>query len=134
MDEELVNERIQLEASEDSQRQTKENDVYSPKMDSRKLIKSQQPLKYNAILQGKNVVQVVSEAATSQHPYATVEELTVKSYNGSNFDIGTSNSQVQMYNQQKHWQNLYHMTNNSGNGNSLSDIGLISSGLATSSA
>ncbi|CAL5187402.1 unnamed protein product [Lathyrus oleraceus] len=134
MDEELVNERIQLEASEDSQRQTKEDDVYSPKMDSRKLVKSQQPLEYNAILQGKNVVQAVSEAATSQHPYATVEELTVKSYNGSSFDIGTSNSQVQMYNQQKHWQNLYQMTNNSGNGNSLSDIGLISSGQATSSA
>lgn len=127
MDEELVNERIQLEASEDSQRQIKEDDVYSPITDSRRLVKSQQPLEYN-------VVEAVSEAATSQHAYATVEELTVKSYNGSSFDIGTSNSQVQMYNsQQKHWQNLYQMTNNSGNGNSLSDVGLMNSGQATSS-
>ncbi|KAK2372062.1 protein SPA1-RELATED [Trifolium repens] len=140
MEEELVDEGIQLESVEDSQRQSKEDDVYSPNTESRKTVKSQQVLlpinqEYDDILHGKNVVEeAVSEAATSQHPYATVEELTVKSYNGSSFDIGTSNSQVQMYSQQKHWQNLYQIGNHSGNGNSVSDIGLINSGQATSIA
>lgn len=110
MDEELVDDRIQLDAVEDSQRQNKD-DV---------LVKSQ--------YDGKNVVEA---ADTSQHQYETVEELTVKSYNGFSFDIGTSTTQVQ----HKHWQNLYHIGNNSGNVNSISDIGLINSGpAATSSA
>lgn len=115
MDEELVDERIQLEAVEDSQRQNKDDVVLKSQYD------------------GKNVVETVSEAAdtSQQHPYETVEELTVKSYNGFSFDIGTSTTQVQ----HKHWQNLYQIGNNSGNGNSISDIGLISSGpAATSSA
>ncbi|KAJ1386067.1 WD40/YVTN repeat-like-containing domain superfamily [Sesbania bispinosa] len=151
MDEELVDETIQLEVAEDSQRQSKEDDEYSPNRESRKTLKIQRVLyllskttpntttEYDDILQGKNVV----EAATSQHPRAslfmndagvTVEELTVKSYNGSSLDIGTSNNREQMYNRQKHWQNLYQLANNSGIGNSLSDIGQRNSGQATSSA
>ncbi|KAJ1416165.1 WD40/YVTN repeat-like-containing domain superfamily [Sesbania bispinosa] len=152
MDEELVEETIQLEVAEDSQRQSKEDDEYSPNRESRKTLKSKEvlipvkqdysqipPREYDDILQGKNVV----EAATSQHPHAslfmndagvTVEELTVKSYNGSSLDIGTSNNREQMYNRQKHWQHLYQLANNSGIGNSLSDIGQRNSGQATSSA
>ncbi|XP_004511527.1 protein SPA1-RELATED 2 isoform X2 [Cicer arietinum] len=148
MDEELVHAATPLETVEDSQRQNKEDDQYSSKIESRRILKSQQvfipvnqdysqtqPREYDDIIHGKSVVEALSEAATSQPPYAMVEELTVKSYNGSTFDIGTSNNQVQMYNQQKHWQNLYQLANNnSGNGNSVSDIGLVNSGQGTSSA
>lgn len=156
MDGELVDEATPLEVAEDSQRQRKEDDEYSPNRESRRFsqevfipVKQGQdysqisPRAYEDILHGKNVVKAISDAATSQHPRrslfmddagVTVEELTVKSYNGSSLDIGTSSNRVHLYNQQKHWQNLYQLANNSGIGNSLSDIGQRNSGQAASSA
>ncbi|KAK7406067.1 hypothetical protein VNO78_07683 [Psophocarpus tetragonolobus] len=147
MDGELVDEAAQLEVDEDSQRQNK---------DSPNILKSQEafiPVKqdypqlktreYDDILQGKNAVEGIDHANTSQHRRGSlfmddadvmVEELTVKSYNGSNLDIGTSNNREQMYNRQSHWQNLYQLASNSGIGNSLSDIGTRNSFQATSSA
>ncbi|WVZ04805.1 hypothetical protein V8G54_018151 [Vigna mungo] len=65
---------------------------------------------------------------------AMVEELTIKSYNGSSLDIGTSNNEGQMYTWQNHKQNFYQVASNSGIGNSLSDIGTRNSVQATSSA
>ncbi|TKY71010.1 SPA1-related 2 protein [Spatholobus suberectus] len=146
MDEELVDEATQLEVAEDSQRQNKEDDGYSPNTERRKILKSQEvfiPREYDGILQGKNVVEGINHADTSQHPRVSlfmddadvmVEELTVKSYNGSSLDIGTSNNREQMNNRQNHWQNLYQLASNSGIGNSLSDIGTRNSVQATSSA
>ncbi|KAK7307892.1 hypothetical protein VNO77_41344 [Canavalia gladiata] len=155
MDEELVDEATQLEIAADSQRQNKEDDEYSPNTECRKNLKSQEvltplkqdysqipPREFDEILQGKNVVEGINHAATSQHPHVSlfiddadvmVEELTVKSYNGSSLDIGTSNNREQ-YNRQNHWQNLYQLASNSGIGNSLSDIGNRNSVQATSSA
>lgn len=115
MDEELVDEATQLEVAEDSQRQNKEDNEYSPNTECRKTLKSQEvftpvkqdysqipPREYDDILQGKNVVEGINHANTSEHPRVSlfmddadvmVEELTVKSYNGSSLDIGTSNSE-----------------------------------------
>nr|KYP67387.1 Protein SPA1-RELATED 2 [Cajanus cajan] len=156
MDEELVDEATQLEVAEDSQRQNKEDNEYSPNTECRKTLKSQEvftpakqdysqipPREYDDILQGKNVVEGINHANTSQHPRVSlfmddadvmVEELTVKSYNGSSLDIGTSNNREQMYSRQNHWQNFYQLATNSGIGNSLSDIGTRNSVQATSSA
>ncbi|XP_027362389.1 protein SPA1-RELATED 2 [Abrus precatorius] len=156
MDEELADGATQLEIAENSQRQNKEDDEYSPNTERRKIFKSQEfllpvkqdysqipPREYDDILQGKNVVEVINHAAPSQPPHVNhfiddanvmVEELTVKSYNGSSLDIGTSINREQMYNRQNHWQNLYQLASNSGIGNSLSDIGNRNSVQATSSA
>ena len=148
MDEDFVDEATQLEVAEESQRQNKD----SPHPECRKILKSLEafiPVKqdYSQIppreYDGKNVVEGIDHADTSQHPRvslfmddadAMIEELTVKSYNGSSLDIGTSNNREQMYNQQNHWQNLYQLASNSGIGNSLSDIGTRNSVQATSSA
>ncbi|KAG4386285.1 hypothetical protein AAZX31_11G018300 [Glycine max] len=148
MDEELVDEATQLEVAEETQRQNKD----SSNPECQKILKSQEafiPVKqdYSQIppreYDGKNVVEGIDHADTSQHPRvslfmddadAMIEELTVKSYNGSSLDIGTSNNREQMYNQQNHWQNLYQLASNSGIGNSLSDIGTRNSVQATSSA
>ncbi|KAK7308948.1 hypothetical protein RJT34_05304 [Clitoria ternatea] len=147
-------EATQLEVSEDSQRQNKEDHEYSP---TRKILKSQEvlipvkqdysqippPREYDDILQGKNVVEGFNHAATSQHPQVSlfrddadimVEELTVRSYNGSSLDIGTSTNRERLYNRQNHWQGLYQLASNSGIGNSLSDVGNRNSVQATSSA
>ncbi|KAF7810362.1 protein SPA1-RELATED 2-like [Senna tora] len=48
-----------------------------------------------------------------------VEELTVKSYNGSSLDIGTSNNRERLYNKQNQWRHLYQLSD-SGVGNSPS--------------
>jgi len=152
MDEELVDEATQLEVAEDSQRQNKD----SPHTECRKMLQSQEaripvkqeyshlpPREYDDVLHGKSVVEGIEHADTSQHPGvslfmddadAMVEELTVKSYNGSSLDIGTSNNREQMLNRQNHWQNFYQIASNSGIGNSLSDIGTRNSVQATSSA
>ncbi|KAL9328756.1 hypothetical protein ACSQ67_003759 [Phaseolus vulgaris] len=151
MDEELV-EATQLEVAEDSQRQNKD----LPHTECRKILQSQEaripvkqdyshlpPREYDDVLHGKNVVEGIDHADTSQHPGvslfmddgdAMVEELTVKSYNGSSLDIGTSNNRGQMFNRLNHWQNFYQVASNSGVGNSLSDIGTRNSVQATSSA
>ncbi|RZC31319.1 Protein SPA1-RELATED 2 isoform B [Glycine soja] len=152
MDEDFVDEATQLEVAEESQRQNKD----SPHPECRKILKSLEafipvkqdysqipPREYDGILHGKNVVEGIDHADTSQHPHVSlfmddadvmVEELTVKSYNGSSLDIGTSNNREQIYNRQNHWQNLYQLASNSGIGNSLSDIGTRNSVPATSSA
>ncbi|QCD91710.1 E3 ubiquitin-protein ligase RFWD2 [Vigna unguiculata] len=152
MDEELVDEATQLEVAEDSQRQNKD----SPHTECRKILQSQEaripvkhdysqlpPREYDGVLHGKSVVEGIDHADTSQHPGvslfmddgdAMVEELTVKSYNGSSLDIGTSNNRGHMYTWQNHRQNFYQVASNSGIGNSLSDIGTRNSVQATSSA
>ncbi|KAL2347978.1 hypothetical protein Fmac_001978 [Flemingia macrophylla] len=156
MDEELVDEATQLEVAEDSQRHNKEDNEYSTNTECRRTLKPQDvfipvkqdyaqipPREYDDILQGKNAVEGINLANTSQHPRVSlfmddadvmVEELTVKSYNGSSLDIGTSNNREQMYSRQNHWQNFYQLATNSGIGNSLSDIGTRNSVQATSSA
>ncbi|KAK7243656.1 hypothetical protein RIF29_38464 [Crotalaria pallida] len=64
-----------------------------------------------------------------------VEELTVKSYDGSNLDIGTSNNRKQMYNNRpNHWQNPTQVARESGFGNSPSDVGHRKNVQGTSSA
>ncbi|XP_052725356.1 protein SPA1-RELATED 2 isoform X3 [Vigna angularis] len=151
MDEELVDEATQLVVAEDSQRQNKD----SPHTECRKILQSQEaripvkhdysqlpPREYDGVLHGKSIVEGIDHADTSQHPGvslfmddgdAMVEELTVKSYNGSSLDIGTSNNRGQTYTWQNHRQNFYQVASNSGIGNSLSDIGTRNSVQATSS-
>lgn len=144
MNEEVVDEVTSLEVVEGAQHQSKE-DEYSLKPESRRLLKPQEilipaendyshspPQEYDDIRQGKNVVETVNPVTTSEHPQPgfflddggfIVEELTVKSYNGSSLDIGTSNSRERVYNRQNQWRHLYQLSRDLGAGNSLSHTG-----------
>ncbi|MED6183536.1 hypothetical protein PIB30_038762 [Stylosanthes scabra] len=122
MDEELVGGPTQLEIDEDSEHQGKE-DRYAL---NTKIFKSQEIPRavkgeHDELRQGKNV----SEEG-SKHPreslFRDVEELTVKSYNGSTLDIGTSSNRQQIYNnRQNRWLNLSQIGSHSGQGNTVQE-------------
>ncbi|OIW09931.1 hypothetical protein TanjilG_32080 [Lupinus angustifolius] len=131
MDEELNDEATRLEVVDGVQ-----NDDYSLNPECPKIVKHHDG-------QGNNVVEATSDVATSQHfrpslfsddGGAMVEELTVKSYNGSALDIGTSNSRETVYNKQNPWLHLNQIGSDSGMGNTRSDTGYRNSVLATSSS
>ncbi|KAL1355742.1 hypothetical protein HN51_007730 [Arachis hypogaea] len=121
MDEELVAGPTELEIDEDSEHQGKE-DRYAL---NTKILKSQEIPRavkgeYDELVQGKNV------AEASQHPHQSlfrdVEELTVKSYNSSTLDIGTSSNRQQIYNnKQNRWLNLSQVGSHSGLGNAVQE-------------
>lgn len=154
MNEEVVDEVTTLEVVEGAQHQSKD-DEYSLKPESCPLLKPQEilapsedysqipPEEYDDIRQGKNVVETISHTTTSEHPFLShfsvddgfmVEELTVKSYNGSSLDIGTSNRREGFYNRQNQWGHLFQLTGDSGAGNSLSHTAYRNNVLATSNA
>ncbi|KAI4315509.1 hypothetical protein L6164_028309 [Bauhinia variegata] len=150
MDEEVVVDAASLGVAEGAQHQSKEDDEYSLRPESCKMLTPQDilgpseadysqipPQEYLNIGQGKNVVD--THVTTSEDPSQSlfldddgVMELTV-SYNGSTLDIGTSNNREKMHNRQSHWLHLYHLAGDSGGGNSLSDTGYRNCGQATSS-
>lgn len=82
---------------------------------------------FEEILDGKNVQSHVN---TIENPYngcphsmddagVSVEELTVRNFNGSNLAIvGTSTNLGRVQTRQNQWQHLYHLASGSGSGNS----------------
>ncbi|XP_061337854.1 protein SPA1-RELATED 2-like [Gastrolobium bilobum] len=143
MDEELVDEGTRLGVDEGVQYQNKDEE-YSLNPECHKILKPQEIHNdYSQIPQGKNVVEAATgHVAASEHLRPShflddagtmVEELTVKSYNGSSLDIGTSNIREPMYNSQSQWRHLYQLAGDSAMGNSLSDGGYRNSVQATSS-
>ncbi|KAK7318130.1 hypothetical protein RJT34_02828 [Clitoria ternatea] len=138
MDGELVDEVNGLEVAEVVQHQSID-DTYSLNPECHKTLKPQEihndysqipPRQFGAILQGEDVVEGNSHVVTLEHMHTSlfsdgasscvVEELTVKSYDGSSLDIGISNNQEPLYNSQGRWRHLYQLAGDSGMGNSLS--------------
>ncbi|TKY60701.1 SPA1-related 2 protein [Spatholobus suberectus] len=99
----------ELEVGEGVQHQSKD-DGYALNPEFPKTLKPREihsgysnipPREYDGIARGKGMVEAISHVATREHLHpslffddagAVVEELTVKSYNGSGLDIGTSNN------------------------------------------
>ncbi|CAL0312598.1 unnamed protein product [Lupinus luteus] len=134
MDEELNDEATRLEVVDGVQ-----NDDYSLNPHCPKILKHHEI--HDGARQGNNVVEAASDVAKLQHfrpslfpddGGAMVEELTVKSYNGSALDIGTSNSRETVYSKQNQWLHVNQIGSDSGTGNTRSDTGYRNSVLATS--
>ncbi|KAI9081711.1 hypothetical protein K1719_036314 [Acacia pycnantha] len=152
MNEEVVDDETPLEVVEGAQHRSKE-DEYSLKPESCPLFKPQEILataehEYSQIPpqddigQDKNDVETINRSTASEHPNLEqffvgdgfmVEELTVKSYNGSSLDIGT-NRREGFFNSQSQWGHLYQLTGDSGDGNSISHTGHSNNILASSNA
>lgn len=135
MDEELNDEPTRLEVAEGVQ-----HDDYSLNPSCPKILNPQEI--HDDIRQGKTVVEAINHVVTSPHLRPSpllddgggiVEELTVKSYNGSTLDIGTSNNNRElMHNEQNQWRHLYQLASDSGMGNIPNETGYRNSVKATS--
>ncbi|KAG5014546.1 hypothetical protein JHK85_020682 [Glycine max] len=109
----------ELEVGEGVQHQTKD-DGFSLNPEFPKILKPQEIYtSYSHISQDKNVV----EAREHLHPSlfsdgagAMVEELTVKSYNGSRLHIGTLNNPGPLHNSRSQWRHIYQPVGDSGMG------------------
>ncbi|KAL2342694.1 hypothetical protein Fmac_003979 [Flemingia macrophylla] len=81
------------------------------------------PLRENGDrLQGKNVVEAINHVAVREHRHPSlflddvddmVEELKLKSYNGSSLVIGTSNNSELLHNSQSRWPHDYQLVGDS---------------------
>lgn len=148
MNEEVVDDVTRLEVVEGVQYQSKE-DEYSLRPESCPLFKPQEilapteheysqisPLKYDDIGRDNNVSETISEHQHLEQFFAgdgfMVEELTVKSYDGSSLDIGTSSRREGFISRQSQWGHLYQLTGDSGAGNSGSQNAYRDNVLATS--
>ncbi|RDX95342.1 Protein SPA1-RELATED 2, partial [Mucuna pruriens] len=123
----------ELEVGEGVQHQSKD-DEYSLNPEFPKILKPQEvhsgyshipPQEYDDIPRGKNVVEAVSHVALQEHLHPSlffddagemVQELTVKSYNSSSLEIGTSNNPELLHNSQSRWQHIYRRVGDSGMG------------------
>ncbi|XP_020223296.1 protein SPA1-RELATED 2 isoform X2 [Cajanus cajan] len=87
--------------------------------------KTLKPQEYSDLPLGKNVLEAISHVAVREHLHPSlfsddaggmVEELKVKSYNGTNLVIGTSNNPELLHNSQSRWRHNYQLVGDSGMG------------------